>query len=298
MGGPDLGETGLQSGVAGGSQDGAEGASDGPPPTLADLSEAARARLIHFIVTTTLAAGAPPVEVAALYADLAGDEQAVRYADERFMHRQVPPGWHDVQDRVVILEEAARTRGVDLAGSWLGATDAALGTTDPLGYLARLAGLPADVERRAQRSIFDDPDDLDNLDNLAESDLDDEARLPLLDREPDLVDIEAHAQSQIRRFAIEERLEGGLPPFELLELYRQLEIAEDDRARQYLDRIFVQRDPPPDWLNLQARARRAVEEAAARGKDAARIYASVMRSFSGMDPLVALERTMALIISG
>jgi hypothetical protein len=250
----------------------------------------------HFIVTTTLTAGAPPVEVAALYADLAGDEHAVRYADERFMHRQVPPGWRDVEDRVIVLEEAARTRGVDLAGTWQGATDATLETTDPLGYLARLAGVPADVERRTQRSIFDDPDDLDSLEER-ELDEQDEGRQPLADREPNLMDLETEAQSQIRRFAIEERLEGGLPPYELLELYRHLEVAEDERARQYLDRVFVQREPPADWLDLQARARQVLEEGAARGKDAARIYASVMGSYSGIDPLAALERTMSLIVA-
>src|SRR6202011_3909856 len=107
-----------------------------------------------------------------------------------------------------------------------------------------------------QGSIFDDPEDMDELE-------DDEERFDafhdrLTDREPDLFDLGDEAQRRIRRFAIEERLEHGLAPVELIDLYRDLELAGDLRAQQYLDRIYVEREPPPDWVELQSEAGRIV----------------------------------------
>jgi hypothetical protein len=105
------------------------------------------------------------------------------------------------------------------------------------------------------------------------------------------VDLEPTAQEKIRRFAIEERLERGLAPVELLELYRVFEAAGDDRARQYLDRVFVERQPPPDWLELQADAQRVLNLAGARGRDAGRLYADILRASPGIGPLAALRAT-------
>src|SRR6185312_2299055 len=99
------------------------------------------------------------------------------------------------------------------------------------------------------RSIFDDPEDLDELEDSPEAFRD---RLP--DRLPDLFDLEDDAQTRIRRFAIEERLEHGLPPVELIDLYRGFEVIGDERSQQYLDRIYVSREPPPDWLDIQSEA--------------------------------------------
>src|SRR5438477_351692 len=95
----------------------------------------------------------------------------------------------------------------------------------------------------------------------------------LADRLPELLDLAAEAQVRIRRFAIEERLERGLPPVELLDLYRGFEIAGDDRARQYLDRVYVERVAPADWLDIQSEAGRLVDMAEARGRDAGRLFA-------------------------
>src|SRR5215217_6548555 len=75
----------------------------GPPPALADLSPEASGRIVRYIVTSALEHGVAPTAVVALYADLAGDELAVRYADQRFMLREIPSDWRDVENRVADL---------------------------------------------------------------------------------------------------------------------------------------------------------------------------------------------------
>ena len=65
------------------------------PPRLEDLSPEASGRIMRYIVTNTLEHGVAPNAVVALYADLAGDEMAVRYADRRFMLREVPADWRE-----------------------------------------------------------------------------------------------------------------------------------------------------------------------------------------------------------
>jgi hypothetical protein len=258
----------------------------GPPPDLDNLSPEASGRIVRYIVTSTLEHGVAPTAVVALYADLAGDELAVRYADRRFMLREIPADWREVENRVVDLEESARERGLDLAAAWRRATGVAMHGQDPLEQLTRLAGV-AHSSGQHQRSIFDDPEDLDALE-------DDEAGIDafhdrLADREPDLLDLAADAQQRIRRFAIEERLERGLPPVELLDLYRGFELAGDSRAQQYLDRVYVDREPPTDWLDLQSDAGHLVDIAEARGRDAGRLFADLLRSSPGLEPIAALR---------
>ena len=252
-------------------------------PALDELSSEARRRLIGFIVTSTLGGGVAPTAVIALYADLAGEEQAIRYADYRFTLRQVPPDWRTVEDRVLDLEEAARGRGVDLARVWQRSMSVAVDAEDPIEHLARLAGLPA-AASVAQRSIFDDPEDLDELETADES-----LYAEMVGRLPDLVDLDLEAQTRIRRFAIEERLEHGLPPIELIDLYRSFEVAGDDRARQYLDRVYVEHALPPDWVDLQADAQRVMSLAESRGRDAGRVFTDLLTASPGIDPLVALQ---------
>src|SRR5205807_6264738 len=155
-----------------------------------------------------------------------------RYADQRFNLRQVPPDWHDVENRTLDLEESARLRGMDLAAAWKRATGVAMRGEDALEQLARLAGMRATSASREPRSIFDDPDDLDALEDDVDYEIDLRERMP--DQQPDLLDLTDASQRRIRRFAIEERLERGLPPVELLDLYRNLEQEEDQRAQQYL----------------------------------------------------------------
>src|SRR5713101_1976972 len=135
-----------------------------PQPSLADLSPESSGRIVRYIVTSSLEHGVAPTAVVALYADLAGDELAVRYADRRFMLREVPADWREVENRVADLEESARERGLDLAAAWRRASGVAMHGQDALEQLARLAGVPNSSTQR-QRSIFDDPDDLDALED-------------------------------------------------------------------------------------------------------------------------------------
>jgi hypothetical protein len=265
-----------------------------PEPNLVDLSPEASGRIVRYIVTSTLEGGVAPNAVVGLYADLAGEEAAVRYADRRFMLREVPPDWRDVENRVVDLDESARDRGLDLAAAWRRATGVAMPGQDALEQLARLAGVThGRSSDRATRSIFDDPEDLDALE--AEDDV--EAVYERLnDRSPELLDLASEAQTRIRRFAIEERLEHGLPPVELIDLYRGFDISGDQRAQQYLDRVYVDREPPPDWLEIQSEAGRLVEMAEARGRDAGRLFADLLRTSPALEPMTAVRLLMERLI--
>jgi len=225
--------------------------------------------------------------VIALYADLTGDPLAIRYADRRFMLREVPPDWRDLENRVADLELTARERGLDLAAAWRRATAVAMTGQDTLEQLARLAGVRNSAAQR-QRSIFDDPEDLDELEDDADlSDASLYARLE--DQAPDLFDLSVDAQQRIRRFAIEERLEHGLPPVELLDLYHAFELVGDLRAQQYLDRVFVDRSPPFDWLELQSEAGRVMDLAEARGRDAGRLFADLYRTSPSIEPVTRAQ---------
>jgi hypothetical protein len=266
-----------------------------PLPTLDDLSVQSSGRIIRYIVTSMLEHGVAPTAVVGLYADLAGDDLAVRYADRRFMLREVPDDWREIENRVADLEQSAAERGFDLAAAWRRATGVAVAGEGALEQLARLAGVPSSKANQRQRSIFDDPDDLesydDGFDETAQHDR-------LVDREPDLFDLSPDAQNRIRRFAIEERLEHGLPPIELLDLYRGFEIAGDERARQYLDRVYVEREPPADWLDVQANAGRLVDLAEARGRDAGRLFADLLRASTGLEPMTALQMLVERLTLG
>jgi len=265
-----------------------------PPPNLVDLSPEASGRIVRYIVTSTLEHGVAPNAVVALYADLAGEDAAVRYADRRFMLREMPDDWRDVENRFVDLEATAHERGLDLAAAWRRATGVAMHGQDALEQLARLAGVTHGASsQRTARSIFDDPEDLDALE--AEDDL--ELVLERMsERQPDLLDLAVDAQARIRRFAIEERLEHGLPPVELLDLYRGFEIGGDQRAQQYLDRVYVDREPPPDWLDIQSEAGQLVDMAEARGRDAGRLFADLLRTSPALEPMTAMRLLMERLL--
>lgn len=256
----------------------------GDAPALDDLAPRSRRLVRRFIVDATLAGGASAALVAALYADLADDPLALRYIDARFVHGWVPPGWRQVEDQVAEMEEAARQRAIDLAVAWRWAAATADDEEDPLDALARLAG--AWAARKAPRSIFDDPEDLDDHDLVGEADF--VSAFPP-DRPLRLHDLHPDAQERLRLFAVEERLERGLPPVELMELYRHFETVGDARARQYLDRIYVEREPPDDWRALQRQADEALALAELRGRDAGRLFAELRRQYVGLDALSLLR---------
>jgi hypothetical protein len=208
------------------------------------------------------------------------------------MLREVPPDWRDVENRVVDLEQTARERGLDLAAAWRRASGVAMHGQDPLEQLARLAGAPTTAAGQRERSIFDDPEDLDELEDLPVDGFYDR----LMDRLPDLFDLALEAQQRIRRFAIEERLEHGLPPVELIDLYRGFEMAGDFRAQQYLDRVYVEHEPPPDWLEVQSEAGRLVDMAEARGRDAGRLFADLLRTSPALEPMAGMRLLMERLI--
>ncbi|MBV9329209.1 MAG: hypothetical protein JO352_36360 [Chloroflexi bacterium] len=266
-----------------------------PQPTLDDLSPEAAGRIVRYIVTSALEHGVAPTAVVALYADLAGEEAAVRYADRRFMLREVPPDWRDLENRVVDLEASARDRGLDLAAAWRRATSVAMAGQDALEQLSRLAGVSraGGGSGHTERSIFDDPEDLDALEA---DDALDVLYERLGDRLPELLDLAIEAQTRIRRFAIEERLEHGLPPVELIDLYRGLEIGGDQRAQQYLDRVYVDHEPPADWLEIQSEAGHLVEMAEARGRDAGRLFAELLRTSPELEPITAMRLLMERLL--
>jgi hypothetical protein len=257
-----------------------------PQPSLVDLAPESSGRIVRYIVTSTLERGVAPNAVVALYADLAGDELAVRYADRRFMLREVPADWRDVENRVMDLEEGARERGLDLAAAWRRATGVAMHGQDALEQLARLAGVRTSAPAQGQRSIFDDPEDLDALED---EDVFASLYERLGDRQPELLDLSVEAQQRIRRFAIEERLEHGLPAVELLDLYRVFELAGDQRAQQYLDRVYVEHEPPAEWTDIQSEAGRLVDMAEARGRDAGRLFADLLRTSPALEPMAAIR---------
>ncbi len=264
-------------------------------PALEDLSPDAAGLIVRYIVTSTLERGVAPTAVVALYADLAGEEAAVRYADRRFMLREIPPDWREIENRVADLEASALDRGLDLAAAWRRATGVAMHGQDPLEQLARLAGVSraGASSARVERSIFDDPEDLDELE--ADDGYDTQYER-LGDRLPELFDLALDAQSRIRRFAIEERLEHGLPPVELIDLYRGLEINGDQRSQQYLDRVYVDREAPADWQEIQTEAGRLVEMAEARGRDAGRLFADLLRTSPELEPMTAMRLLMERLL--
>lgn len=265
-----------------------------PPPTLTDLSPEAAGRIVRYIVTSALEHGVAPNAVVALYADLAGEDAAVRYADRRFMLREMPDDWRDVENRVADLELSAQERGLDLAAAWRRATSVAMAGQDALEQLARLAGVThGSSSQRSARSIFDDPDDLDALE--AEDDID-QILERMIERPPELLDLAVDAQARIRRFAIEERLEHGLPPVELIDLYRGFDIGGDQRSQQYLDRVYVDRELPLDWVEIQSEAGRLVDMAEARGRDAGRLFADLLRTSPALEPMTAMHLLMERLL--
>lgn len=263
--------------------------------TLADLTPAARARILRFIIESAVRGGNPPAAIAALYHDLGDDPAARAYLDRRFQRRELPADWREWADEVADLVERVRARGEDPAealrqyrngqsGGTSGSPDAARLSTplppervhDLLSALRRLAG-----PDRRQRSIFDDPSE--------EEEEEEARRRPLPDGQPPtLRDLAADSREIISRYAVEECFERGLPPIELLEIYRRLRLAGDERAVAYLDRFYQEGQRPPDWQALVAEAGELVALAERQGLDAGVEFARLRRDSPGLTTREAL----------
>ncbi len=267
---------------------------DEPDLGLADLGVVSRNRIRRFIIHSALAGGANVEAVASLYADLSDDPPANRYLDGRFLLRRVPPDWRVVEDEVLDLAEMARRQGVDLAAAWRRTQEvaAAQPEDDPTDALARLAGV--EVVSHSTRSIFDDPENLDDYQDPVYLD-----RLAPFGpgRQPALHELTPNAQEAIRLYVVEERLEYGLAPAELMELYRHLDLDGDERARQYLDRVYVDGDVPVEWEAIQQQADDTRELASRRGKDAGRVFSEARRRDSGV-PVLELLRIIRHQLGG
>ncbi len=87
-----------------------------------------------------------------------------------------------------------------------------------------------------------------------------------------------------------------MPPVELIDLYRGLELNGDQRSQQYLDRVYVDREPPADWQEIQSEAGRLVEMAEARGRDAGRLFADLLRTSPELEPMTAMRLLMERLI--
>ena len=97
---------------------------------------------------------------------------------------------------------------------------------------------------------------------------------------------------------MEERLENGLAPSELMELYRRLELEADVRARRYLDRVYVDGESLSEWRVIQARADEVRNLAERRGRDAGRLFAQALRSAGAMPTLDVLDLVRDQLVRG
>jgi len=184
---------------------------------------------------STVRGGASPADVADLYTsqEIVDDDYATAYLDRRFVHGEVLADWRSFQD--------------SLSAAYL---DAQTGTSAEtlLERMRRDEG-----HRRAQRSIFDDPDE-DELLLL-------EGQTERLDgRDPLLTDLTGEARRAIERHIISEVLCYGVAPYKVMQLREGLRADGDERALQYLDLPFELGDRPTDWdglrdLALMVRAR-------------------------------------------
>ena len=129
------------------------------------------------------------------------------------MLREVPPDWREIEDRVMDLETGALERGLDLAAAWRRASGVAMHGQDALEQLARLAGVS---RSRLEKRGSDRSSTIRRISTSSKPRRTRSTRCTGVsdDRAPELLDLAVEAQARIRRFAIEERLEHGLPPIE------------------------------------------------------------------------------------
>jgi hypothetical protein len=197
-----------------------------PRRQMDDLSSAATDRIKRFMADSTVHGGASPADVADLYTaqEIVDDDQATAYLDRRFVHGEVLDDWRSFQDR--------------LSAAYLEAQPGTSAET-------LLERVRRDEGRgRAQRSIFDDPDEDELL-------LDEDQIERIEDRDPLLVDLSGQARRSIERHIISEVLCYGVAPYKVMQLREELYADGDERALQYLDLPFELGDRPSDWDSLR-----------------------------------------------
>lgn len=217
-------------------------------PTLGidDLAPAAADRIHRFMAESTVRGGASPADVADLYTsqEIVDDDEATAYLDRRFVHGEILQDWREFQDR--------------LSSAYL---DSVSGTSAEtlLNNVTMLA-----ARRRANRSIFDDPDEDELLEELHTERIE--------GRDPLLADLSETARRAIERYIVSDVLCYGVAPYRVMELREVLRTDGDDRALQYLDLPFELGDRPTDWDRLRDHALMVRARLERRGVDPGDAY--------------------------
>jgi hypothetical protein len=201
---------------------------DVPVLGIDDLAPAAVDRIRRFMAESTVRGGASPADVADLYTsqEIVDDDEATAYLDRRFVHGENLEDWRELQDR--------------LSSAYL---DGMPGTTAGL-LLDNVTMLAA--RQRANRSIFDDPDEDELLEELQTERIE--------GRDPLLADLSETSRRAIERYIVSDVLYYGIAPYRVMELREGLRTDGDDRALQYLDLPFELGDRPTDWDRLRDHA--------------------------------------------
>ena len=191
------------------------------------VPRAALAPIIRYLIRAR-AEDFKPIDVQVLYREVGDDAEATAWLDLRFVDRVIPPGWRELENEIeeVAYEAAAAGISLNRVGEDL------LQTDDPLGRLRCLIR----VGRRREPANTEPlpPGQLPNLDDLIET-----------------------SRRRIELFAVEEGFHFGLPPFETMQLYQDVEA--DPRAIQYLNRRFTDGDEPDDLATLRSQAKALAE---------------------------------------
>lgn len=220
-------------------------------PTLGvdDLAPAAADRIRRFMAESTVRGGASPADVADLYTsqEIVDDDEATAYLDRRFVHGENLEDWRAFQDR--------------LSSAYLASIPGTSAETllDNVNMLA--------ARQRANRSIFDDPD---------EDDLVDEPQTERIEgRDPLMSDLSEASRRAIERYIVSDVLCYGVAPYRVMELRESLRTEGDDRSLQYLDLPFELGDRPDDWDRLRDHALMVRARLERRGVDPGEAYGQI-----------------------
>lgn len=187
------------------------------------IPQAALTPIIRYLIRAR-SGESRPVDIQTLYDAVGDNAGAIAWLDRRFVDRELPPGWRDLENEIDELAFEAAGAGVQLER----VSAELLDTSDPIG---RLRGLIHLGQRRHAPSTEPLPPD----------------------RQPSLDDLIDTSRRRIELFAVEEGFHYGLPPIETSQLYDDVEA--DPRAIQYVNRRFAEGSEPNDWSDLRSEAR-------------------------------------------